>query len=126
LRLQEAKVLLCQAQWSGAYYLAGYSVECALKACVTRGFRKHQLPEWQLVRDTHVHNLEKLVELAKLSPQLHIQQSADKLFALNWTIVKDWKETSRYATWTKNEAEDLYKAITQRGHGVFQWTKQYW
>ena len=125
-RLQEAKALLSQAQWSGPYYLAGYAVECALKACVTRDFSKHQLPDWQLVRDTYTHSLERLVDLAKLRSQLKIQMGADSSFALNWTIVKDWKETSRYMTWTQNEAEDLYKAITQRNHGVLRWTKQYW
>jgi hypothetical protein len=29
-RLREAKVLLDAGEWSGSYYLCGYSVECAL------------------------------------------------------------------------------------------------
>lgn len=32
VRLQEANILLAAKQWCGAYYLAGYAVECALKA----------------------------------------------------------------------------------------------
>ena len=35
-RLVEAKVLLDEGHWDGAYYLAGYAVELALKACVIK------------------------------------------------------------------------------------------
>jgi HEPN domain-containing protein len=34
LRIREARVLLEAGEFPGAYYLAGYAVECALKACV--------------------------------------------------------------------------------------------
>ena len=34
VRIDEAGVLLAAGRWSGAYYLAGYAVECALKACI--------------------------------------------------------------------------------------------
>ncbi len=30
----DAKVLLDAGRWHAAYYLAGYAVECGLKACV--------------------------------------------------------------------------------------------
>ena len=33
-RIEDARALLAAKQWSGAYYLAGYSLECALKSCV--------------------------------------------------------------------------------------------
>jgi hypothetical protein len=32
IRLAEEKILLRNKQYAGAYYLAGYSIECALKA----------------------------------------------------------------------------------------------
>lgn len=35
-RLKDAKALLGRKRWSGAYYLCGYAVECALKACLLR------------------------------------------------------------------------------------------
>lgn len=40
LRLAEAQTLLAAARWSGAYYLSGYSVECALKACIAKNTRR--------------------------------------------------------------------------------------
>lgn len=36
LRLKEAQVLFANGCWSGAYYLAGYAIECALKACIAK------------------------------------------------------------------------------------------
>jgi len=33
-RVLDAKALLDAGRWSGAYYLAGYAIECGLKACV--------------------------------------------------------------------------------------------
>jgi hypothetical protein len=33
-RLRDAECLLAAGRWSGAYYLAGYAVECGLKACI--------------------------------------------------------------------------------------------
>jgi len=32
--LEDARSLLDNHRWSAAYYLAGYAVECGLKACV--------------------------------------------------------------------------------------------
>jgi hypothetical protein len=33
-RVLEAGILLKRKKWSGAYYLAGYAIECGLKSCV--------------------------------------------------------------------------------------------
>ncbi len=33
-RISDARALLAANQWPGAYYLAGYALECALKSCV--------------------------------------------------------------------------------------------
>ena len=40
VRLREATALLNLGLFDGAYYLAGYSVECALKACIAKGTRR--------------------------------------------------------------------------------------
>jgi HEPN domain-containing protein len=34
IRIAEANVLLANGMWDGTYYLAGYAVECGLKACI--------------------------------------------------------------------------------------------
>ena len=35
-RLEEVEVLLNNHKYSGAYYLSGYVIECALKACIAK------------------------------------------------------------------------------------------
>jgi hypothetical protein len=84
------------------------------------------MPNLGLVKDSHIHDLERLINIAKLKSELDQAIASDQSFALNWTLVKDWKETSRYAIWTEDDARDLFGAISQRGHGVFRWVKQQW
>jgi len=47
LRISEAQALLTlpAPMPDGAYYLAGYAVECALKACIARGYGPEEWPE---------------------------------------------------------------------------------
>jgi HEPN domain-containing protein len=45
VRLKEAKALLDLGMPDGAYYLAGYAVECALKACLAKGTVKYEFPD---------------------------------------------------------------------------------
>jgi len=44
IRLKEAKALLKARLFSGAYYLAGYVVECGLKACICRKTKRFDFP----------------------------------------------------------------------------------
>lgn len=125
-RLRETRALLAAQEWSGAYYLAGYAVECGLKACIAAQFSRHHMPDLKVVKESYTHDLDALVKQAQLDGQLRAAERTDSIFALNWAVTKDWNETSRYRIWSQGEAEDIYKAITQRGHGVFRWVKQYW
>jgi HEPN domain-containing protein len=45
VRLKEAKALLGAGLWDGAYYLAGYAVECALKACIAKQTQRYEFPD---------------------------------------------------------------------------------
>jgi hypothetical protein len=44
LRLNEANTLLGGKCYEGAYYLTGYAVECALKACIAKQTQQHDFP----------------------------------------------------------------------------------
>lgn len=59
-RLEEARVLLENGFWTGAYYLTGLSVECALKSCLAGEVKEHDFPDKDFVNAMYVHNLEKL------------------------------------------------------------------
>lgn len=126
LRLREARLLLNNNNYSGAYYLIGYSVECSLKACISRRMRQNEIPDKKLINECYTHNLKDLVRLANLEPQRLALEIANANFAANWAIVKDWNETSRYKTFTQIEAQELYNSITTRSGGILQWIRQYW
>lgn len=52
LRLREARALLDRDLYPGAYYLSGYVVECALKACIAKSTKKFDFPDKGRVADS--------------------------------------------------------------------------
>ena len=125
LRVEEADILLKSRRRLGAYYLAGYAVECALKACIAKQRRRFEFPPKRRSGDKmYSHNLETLVDVAGLGLQLKKQIAANPDFAANWNTVKDWTEESRYETSGLN-AKDLYNAVTGP-NGVLPWIRLHW
>ncbi len=124
-RLKEVEVLLKNYQYSGAYYLSGYIIECALKACIAKQTNKFDFPDKKTVMDSYTHDLEKLVKVAKLDKELKLCLN-DPNFSIRWSMVKDWSEESRYQKYNRQEALDIYLAITDPTHGVLQWLQQHW
>jgi len=126
-RLAEAKVLLDQGKWDGAYYLAGYAVELALKACIIKALlATDEFPEKGFTNDCYTHAVGKLVKLAKLKDAQKIATDADPDLLANWTLAEAWSEEKRYHRIDKHEAEDLYTAIADAAHGVLPWIKTQW
>jgi hypothetical protein len=127
LRLREARVLLQNGCFEGAYYLAGYAVECALKACIAKKVRRYDFPDKDVVSKSYSHKLEQLVLTAGLQTQLNQQSQANRAFSVNWTTVKDWSADKRYITTiSRAQARDLYSAITARHHGLMSWLRSQW
>jgi len=125
LRLAEAKVLLDNAHWEGAYYLAGYAVECALKACIAKRINQHDFPpKMNYVKDCYTHNIEVLLKSANLTAERDADSDID--LKTNWSLVKDWTEESRYTRTDAVAARNLYEAITDPAHGVLQFIKTRW
>jgi hypothetical protein len=120
-------VLLGSGKYDGAYYLAGYAVECALKACIAKQIKRFDFPDKRLVLDSHSHNLEQLLAASSLKPQHQAELAAHPEFTVNWAVVRDWSEQDRYMLGTSRaEARDLYAAITSRKYGVLRWLKRHW
>jgi len=94
-RLVEARTLLDAGHGDGAYYLAGYAVECALKACIARETQRHDFPEKKIVDASHTHNLRELVKVARLEAARLEETSRDSLFRNHWDLVQQWSEHSR-------------------------------
>jgi HEPN domain-containing protein len=52
-RLRDAEILLKNRRFDGAYYLAGYAVECAIKACVAKKTQRYDFPDKDLAIQVH-------------------------------------------------------------------------
>jgi len=124
--LDAATSLLESRHWGPAYYLAGYSVECGLKACIARQFREYDFPDWQTVKDSYTHDLGKLVRTAGLANELSLAEAGSDIFKLNWATVKDWSAESRYEDGDQTRATGIIKAIDAKPNGALEWITQYW
>ena len=65
LRLKDAEVLLKAGQYDSAYYISGYVIECALKACLARQTHQGDFPDKKHVNDSWTHSLKALVSVAR-------------------------------------------------------------
>jgi hypothetical protein len=125
LRASEAGVLAHNRKQQGAYYLAGYAVECALKACIAKQTKRHEFPpKHDYVREVYTHDLNKLLRLAGLDKQLETDMKANAALASNWNVVKLWDEAKRYVS-SGLKGKDMYAALTG-SDGVLTWIKQRW
>lgn len=125
-RLREAKILSSAGEYSGAYYLAGYAVECALKACFAKTIKRYDFPERDRTGKVFIHRLPELVVLARLKSELDLARQQNGGFEANWLRACEWTEESRYSTWTKEDATAILNAIAERKNGVLPWIKQRW
>jgi HEPN domain-containing protein len=128
-RMRDAAALLSTRRWSAAYYLAGYAVECGLKACVVVYVKRNAdvvFREKKYSEKCWTHDIEELVKLAGLNAQRDADASSNPALLLNWQIVKDWSEIVRYQRKTKLEAEKLYQAVTDTANGVLPWIRIHW
>jgi HEPN domain-containing protein len=127
-RILDAEALLASNRWSGAYYLAGYAVECGLKSCIIL----HVINTGIIFQDQKwaskcwTHDLEDLVRQAGLENERGIAIATNPTLGSNWMIAKDWNERSRYEQKTEAQARGLYDAINDNVNGVLQWIRGHW
>jgi len=120
-RLEDARALLQAGCFSGAYYMSGYVVECALKAAIAKQTHRYDFPDKNKTQQSYTHDLSKLLELAG-----YTEKQIDQATSRNWSVVKDWKETSRYYFKKAPAAQALFQAVDDRKKGVFKWLKAHW
>jgi hypothetical protein len=131
-KLLAVDALLAASQWASAYYLAGYAIECGLKSCVLA--RLAGFPEVifdvkvgkTFSKDCWTHDVEALVGLAGLKPELDAAIAGAPALAAHWQVVAEWNEVTRYQRKTELEAQKLYNAIADPVNGVMQWIKSHW
>lgn len=127
LRLAEAQTLLSAGHAAGAYYLAGYAIECALKACIAKGVQQYDFPDKEKVVQSYSHNLVQLLKTAGLEGTLDGAIKQNKALAANWAVVKDWNESKRYdLAIVLRDATDIIAAVSNPADGFLPWLTLHW
>jgi HEPN domain-containing protein len=126
MRAEDARILLAAGRYAAAFYMCGYAVECALKACIAKQTREYEFPDLKQVRDSYTHDARQLIVEAKLKNDLDSQKK-NSGFERSWNVLLSWSEIKRYEHQiTHQEAQDLYIAVTDSTNGVLTWLKNYW
>jgi HEPN domain-containing protein len=124
----DARALLDAGRWHAAYYLVGYAVECALKACVLSYIDNTGIifQDKKFAEKCFTHDIEVLVKTANLEVVRGLDNQANPALENNWQIVKDWNVDIRYLQRTEVEARKLYDAVTDNANGMLPWIKDRW
>jgi len=125
-KLEDARLLLADGRASNGYYLVGYAVELALKACIAKQISANTIPDRNFIRDVYSHEFSKLVGLAGLSAELKSELAGNSTFAVNWAISGEWLLDARYRSYTMFEAQTLFEAVADPNNGVVQWIRRFW
>ena len=124
-----AAVLLRSGIHPGAYYLAGLSLECALKACIARRTRAHSFyPNPKFVNLSYSHNLGRLLEAAGLNDALREDTKQERALEKNWELAKRWHvgTDARYHIQGAVDARGFVRAVIHRSDGVLAWVRRRW
>jgi HEPN domain-containing protein len=125
IRAGEAASLAKVGRQQGAYYLGGFAVECALKACIAKKTKRYDFPaDAKYAYKVYTHNLEELLKLAELDAELDRQVRLRPQLAINWAVVSRWNVDSRYEA-TGLNGKDMVAAVNS-AEGVLRWIKLYW
>jgi HEPN domain-containing protein len=126
-KLAEARVLLDNRHWTGAYYQTGLAVECALKAYLARAIQQHDFPDKNFVLKAYTHKLKDLVQLdSALWTELRNEFADDGKLRSNWDAMFSWDDENRYELVDELQAKALYDAATEPGSGVMDWIRRRW
>lgn len=127
LRAEEARLLLDNGYYTGAYYLAGYAVECVLKACIAKQVREFDFPDRDLAAKSYSHRLQELLKTAQLDTALDRDGKSNPKLLSNWLIARRWNAESRYKPYvSQDDCRGLYVAVTDSASGVLPWIRLHW
>jgi HEPN domain-containing protein len=127
IRVQDALVLLNNGRYAAAYYLCGYAVECALKACIAKQTMQYEFPDLVRVRESYTHDFKNLIKWANVMDDLDAKVHANAAFEVNWSTLSHWSEQTRYDHGiTQQDAQELYEAVTDSTDGVLTWLTNFW
>lgn len=138
-RLAEANALLSLNFPDAAFYLAGYPIECALKAAVCRTLDQDNFYEPnrsdkttryvqdRIFREFKTHNYNDPLVLSGLSAKFEIARNSDLELYLAWVEIEEagWTEQCRYQLGTKKSMQDVSDFVAAV-ETLIVWISKYW
>jgi hypothetical protein len=124
-KVDDARLLYANKRYSNSYYLYGYGIELALKACIARQILAETIPDRTILTRFMTHKFADLIGLAGLSTELKDRRSNPD-FDSRWAVVAEWSEESRYDMIDVVLATAMQDAIENPTYGVMQWLKLHW
>ena len=121
-RLEDAKALFRAERFGAAHYIAGYAIECGLKALICRRIAAaEEFPDKDGKR-YYTHDLGALLRMAALESEM----ASTEALRENWSRIKDWDPEMRYQSSLRDVADVFLRAITDEPDGVFSCLTRYW
>ena len=132
-RLEEAKILHKNGFYDSAIYIAGYSIELALKAVICKKLEWHEFTPKNLRNDTakvfRIHDLLVLAILGGVWSKIETETITNPSFKTNWDIISKWSESQRYeaiGTNSETKSREFIEAIENPTNGVLSFLKKRW
>ena len=110
-KIDDAIILLRHGRHSNAYYLEGYAIELALKACIAAQIVAETIPDRSLMKNVISHDLKGLLGIAGLSRAHKDESDRNAEFAGYWAYTVEWSPESRYEAKDIMSAQYLIQAI---------------
>lgn len=124
-KIEDGRLLFANGRYTNSYYLYGYGVELALKACIARQISAETIPDRPILTGFLTHKLNDLVGLAGLAQRL-ADRRKDPNFDARWAVVAEWSEAARYEMIDSVLAQAMADAVEHPDHGVAVWLRLYW
>ena len=125
-RIEEAKALHKSGFYDSAIYIAGYSIELALKAVICKKLDWVEFTPKNLRSETakvfKIHDFLTLAILGGVWSKIETETSINPVFQANCNMISKWSEGQRYdaiGTNDKTKSKDFIDAIENSTDGVF-------
>jgi hypothetical protein len=109
-RVRDAQALLSARRFDGAYYLAGYAIELALKARICRTLRWAGFPETSKeftgLQSLRTHDLEILLRFSGVEAPIQATRKKE------WSVVVKWNPEKRYQPMGQSAAQEATDMVT--------------
>ena len=127
VRIAEAQALISAGLWAGAYYLAGYAVECKLKALVVKKVDNESgiiFREQRFQSDVWTHNFADLLKSLGLLEKLKQDKKKNSRLENYWNIASNWDEATRFGFPDETQARNLVEAVLDPTDEVLSWISE--